>query len=677
MHYPGKYSNDPNQEDEIFKDKLVINQPAGSVEFINTKDAESVAVSHKNGSFTKFDKFGKDELIVRDNREHIMGDSLETINGQKTEHIDENHQRVVLGDVVDTIGDVSRWTEPMQKIKDIHRELHDKKRLFEIRRTDKENTIDQAPNQRKSGAHASCPSHSNVSKIIKNTSPTKVTNEKVNSRNVTKIESGSESYESVSGSGDICLTCWGKMISPSSQDGSWETETEKAEIVAKREEVQRRIYEYEKQLGQNKCPNGGNKIETIAKDFIQNVGLIFNDFESFRKDPRGKLVPTGIKIDPLGTTIYTQYRESSLVENVDVEKLPGGSYELNICDGWKVTVGSNGIEFKTSGPLNLFGTIVNVVGEHVGIGSRGELSLNGERVDVVGDIITLRPRKKSRTLDGGEETEIEQQVLVDGNMNVASNMVVRGGAHIEGEVSLHHITAPCEYHITEGDFTYDKNTEPQVLPPPSPDICYFGQNGVKIATEPQDCVSDAPKSPTYATLLPGALIGIAVGKDSDGNDHCLNVYSLNSPNFAVVDQHYHYFKNLPLKLFEQNCDVSATVGEQSGNGSANPHDAVRAVGARNNWPAPVLSQPVENSSTGKTVVEKFGGNGCNALEINKTDWDQTQSVDDSLPSGEGVRSQKYTDEYLKGQIKRIEAELESKYNELKLALDQLSKSVVI
>lgn len=672
MHYPGKYSNDPNQSEEIFKDKVVLNQPSGNFEFINTKDEESITITHKSGSYIKQDKFGRDDLTTRDKREHVLGDSLTTINGSQTEIIEENFQTIVLGDTLKTVGDAERWRKPMQNIKDEYREIHDIKRLFEVKRTDKKNFIDQSPKQSKAGTPAKCPSHSNISKVIVNNSPTIVTSRLVNSREVMNVQDGKEGYVDVSGSGgNLCLTCWGKMLSPSSQDGVWATETQKKTISQKREEIQKRIYEYEKQLGQNKCPNGGSSIETIAKHFVQNIGLVFNDFASFRKDPYGKLVPCGVKIDPIGTTIYTQYRETSLIENVDIDKFPGGSYELNVCDGWTATVGSHGIEFKTCGPLNLFGSTIKLTGEEVSIGSRGELALDGERVDITGEVISLRPKRLSRTLDTGGQTEIEQQVLVDGNLNVGLNAVIRGGAHIEGELSVHHITAPCEYHITESDFTYDHNMEPRVLPSTE---CYFGQSGVKIAMDPLDCTIDAPKSPTYATLLPGAPIGIAVGKDSNGDDHCLTVFSLYSPNFAVVDKHYHYFKNMPMKLFEQNSQVEANAGFQSAIGDANPHDAVRAVGARNNWSSPVLAQPVKNSTTVNTVVEKFGGNVCSPLSINQTDWDQTVSKNDSLPSGEGVRTQKYTDEYIKQRVKELEIELESKYTELKEELNKLAQS---
>jgi hypothetical protein len=668
MHYPGKYNNDDAENDEIFKDKSVLNQPAGNIEFVNTKDSESIAITHKNGSFVKFDKFGTERLTTRDHREHVIGDSLTSINGSNTVTIDENDQRVVLGDTIETTGDAEKWKKPMTQIKNAQKELHDSKRLFELRRTNSRNSIDQAPGQTKSGNHATCPSDSTTSKMIKTSSSTIVEPEEnaMPRTKVITIKDNSDTYQTVTGSGNRCMTCWGKLLSPSTQDGIWETEPEKAKIAEKREEVQKKIYEYEKQLGQNKSPNGGNSVKNVAKNFIENIGLVFNDFESFRKDPNGKLVPCGIKIDPLGTTIYTQYRDASLIEQVDVEKLPGGSYELNINDGWKATVGSNGIEFKTTGPLNLFGTLVNLTGEQINIGSRGEIGLDGERIDITADIISIRPKKLSRTLETGGETEEEQQLLIDGNLQVGLNATIRGGMHVEGELSTHHISAPCEYQMTETDFVWGEQIPPTFIGPNLPGI-----NGKKVNVRPDECAEDFPKSPTYATLLAGAKIGYVVVKDEEaGTEKTYDVYSYYSENFAQVDPHHHYFKNVPLKLFQSDENVSVTAGSVGGSGTLSPHDAVRAVGSRNNWTKPVLPLPVVNSKTENTVLTKFST--CeNGIQLNKTDWNEP-CENDSLPNGEGVRTSQYTDAEIKAKIAQIEEELEAKYKELKAELAKIS-----
>ena len=42
-----------------------------------------------------------------------------------------------------------------------------------------------------------------------------------------------------------------------------------------------------------------------------------------------------------------------------------------------------------------------------------------------------------------------KQILVDGNLGVSQNVVINGGLHVEGELSVHHITAPVEIQETE------------------------------------------------------------------------------------------------------------------------------------------------------------------------------------------------------------------------------------
>lgn len=668
MHYPGKYDNDSAENEEIHKDKVVLNQGAGNIEFINTKDDESVTVTHKSGSFSKFDKFGRDELTVVDKREHVMGNVATTVNGSLSISVDETSETVILGDTLETVGDESRWKKPMLQIKSAQRELHDMKRLFEVQRIGSKNSIDQSPMQKKAGGHAPCPTDINRSKMLQTTSGT-VSIPELNMmprRRIFNIKDNTDQYNIVVGSDNRCMTCWGKLISPSTQDGLWAIEGEKLKIAKKREEVQKKIVEYEKQLGQNKSPNGGSSIRTVAKNFIENIGLVFNDFESFRKDPSGKLVPCGVKIDPLGTTVYTQYRDTSLIEQVDVDKFPGGSYELNISDGWVVTVGSNGIEFKTTGPLNIFGPTVNISGESVQIGSRGELALEGERVDITGEVISLRPKKITRELESGGVPEEQQQVLIDGNLNVGVNTIIRGGLHVEGELTTHHITGPCEFQLTETDFVWGSQ-----IPPVNFGKCVGGLNGIKDTSRPGPCDENFPKSPTFATLLPGAKIGYAIGVDSAGNSHCLDVYSLYSENFAQVDPHIHYFKNIPLKLFQNDSSVSVQAGAVGGGGIASSHDAVRVAGARNNWTKPVLAHPVVNSKTEQTVINKFGGDACQTLSVNKTDWGEP-AVSDSLPIGEGVRTSNYSDEDVRKRVKELERDLESKYLELKKALAEIS-----
>jgi hypothetical protein len=164
-----------------------------------------------------------------------------------------------------------------------------------------------------------------------------------------------------------------------------------------------------------------------------------NDFASFRRDPVGKLVPCGVKIDPSGASLYTQYKESPLIEIVDVEKLIGGAFEIHSDYNYNVTAGSGGISLKTSGQMQLGGGVFTVAMENMLFSARSEIALAATRIDLNADIISLRPRE----ITGKKGAE--QQLLIDSNLNVGINTVIKGGLHAEGEVTLHHVTAPLEW----------------------------------------------------------------------------------------------------------------------------------------------------------------------------------------------------------------------------------------
>ena len=57
--------------------------------------------------------------------------------------------------------------------------------------------------------------------------------------------------------------------------------------------------------------------------------------------------------------------------------------------------------------------------------------MSSKRIDIAAEMLTLR-NKHSR------------QVLVDSNLGVSQNVVIQGGAHVEGELSVHHVSAPVE-----------------------------------------------------------------------------------------------------------------------------------------------------------------------------------------------------------------------------------------
>jgi hypothetical protein len=160
-----------------------------------------------------------------------------------------------------------------------------------------------------------------------------------------------------------------------------------------------------------------------------------NDMKSFRVDPIGKLRIDGVNVAIEG--VYETFKTSPHVEYVDVDDVPGGDYNLTCGNKYKLLVGAKGINIKTFGPMDMYGTIVNLIGEQVNISSQNEVLIDG------GERFSIRARKISLI-------PIEHQpVVVDGQLHVTRNAIVGGGLFVEGEVGMLHMTTPFEYYTTE------------------------------------------------------------------------------------------------------------------------------------------------------------------------------------------------------------------------------------
>ncbi len=672
--YPGDRSNEPESNSQVARDLVLLNQPAGGLEFRNTKDDEAVTLYHKNGSVIRFNKLSNDYLHTKDKREHVMGDLHVEVNGNVVQIFDKDVETIHLGDKINKTGDIDKWQKYTDEYKKVISDLHNVKRLFEIKRVKVHNFIDQAPEQTKSGSLAPCPTEATTSRTLYTVKPTvyvKAEKSLCSRTTMGLIAPEVEFIDVIGGGGKMfadgweCLTCWGTGNSPSSQDGVWDEETLKQQITQNRVDLQKQLFDIEKELGQNKHRNGGTQIDQVAKDLTQVIGLTFNDFESFRRDPKGKLVPYGVKIDPFGSGLYVQYRESTLVERVHADKILGGAYTLVANDSYKIIAGANGVSIKTVGPMEVSAPIYNASFEDVSINSRGGFVIGGERVDISGEIITIRPKRVQRTIEDAAgnvipilpanlsgETEPEQQLLVDGNLNVSMNLITKGGAHIEGELTVQHITAPLEYQITESDFEWGSQS-----------------NCLLDGTVDEDC-TEPVQSATRGDIVPNCLIGeCVVGSGSSAG--VWPVYSVCAPNSVLIHPHHHYFKNIPLKLIRDNTEVEVTVGNKLAAKTLDPNSVVRAIGARNNFAMPVIPKPVHNSTTNNTVHEKFGGSLCAPLVIDNGNWEESNR-NDTLPKGEGVRTSNYPDSDLFERVKELEKKLEEKYKELQDKLDALT-----
>jgi hypothetical protein len=96
-------------------------------------------------------------------------------------------------------------------------------------------------------------------------------------------------------------------------------------------------------------------------------------------------------------------------------------------------------------------------------------------------------------------------------MGVKNNLIVGGGAYIEGETYLNHITAPLEVQQTQ-------------------DTLVYGQFNTS----------------TDRTLPIGEVFV---------NGSWFTVYALTAPDVILTPPHSHHFNNVPLRLTSSNSDM--------------------------------------------------------------------------------------------------------------------------
>jgi hypothetical protein len=665
-HYPNKHNNTPDSSDtETFQDITILNQPSGLLEFGNKKGYETLTWQFHDGSHQKYTNETIQTLNVNNVQQHTIGKTFVKHMDNVTTTYEGNVETIHFGDSTEKVGDIDGWLKPQNEHKQLLMDLHDEKRTFDVMRTKSHGGIGQSSLQEKDGALAACPMDEIAITVITGEPATFTAGDSNCILPIApSVRSGKITYEALAGGGGVrfddgwgCFNCWGTGESPSSQDGEWTKEAIKDEIAAHMEDLVEPLANKEKELGQSKTPQGGSKSSIVSKDKFESIGLAFNDMIPYRIDPKGKFVPYGIKIDPFGKGVYPQYRETSLIEVVHADSPIGGDWIVNVGNKWNVNVGANGISIKTLGKAEMFAPIYHIVGEEIQLRADGEISIGAERINIEGEVITLRPKSVIREIEDATgairdlpandktETEAERQVLVDGNLNVEQNIIAKGGMHVEGEVTLHHITAPLEWQITEEDFEY---------------------------TQHDECGDSVSRRGTYADMVPGKTIGYVI-VSSGSSAGVYNVISTCATDAVSVHRHHHYFPSLPMRLMDGNTDFEVTVGDLTEETTLTPHDAVRAVGARNNFDYPAVALPISHAEQSKKhVYTKFGGwEGCDVFTIDNGAVGGI--VPEKTPKPEGNGEGTTMEDDLAAKKKEIDEYFDKKMEEYKQKLTKLER----
>jgi hypothetical protein len=453
LDYPGKYENYNSgitEEDvnvDNYRNKYVLNQKGGVFEIVNTDLNEKIKFTHYSGSFKEFNNQTNIELATKNDQKLVLNDQFNTVQGNKSEYTGKSLDTIITRDNYRKIGNLNK--EYFKKWKDIANVIQDNKQLFEIKRSTNNDIKDSNGNviikrnsteQVRSGNFTSYPVTDGTSLYHtlegkSNNSPGSLGSYD-NNDNIT-ISGSDNSPVKKAPSLDNWFALndnnWGpggKGKSLSTQDGNWDIENKKENLKTIIESNLRELTNIELELGL-----GGSEIIEISKHKLETIGTVMNDFGSIRFDDIGKLTSNEVVVNK--DTVYLNKKGTPLFEYVNVQDLPGGNYTLNVSNRYNVMVGAGGLNLKSYGPVNMSGTITNIAGEQINIGSDNEINIDsGKVINISAEILRLRNKN-------------QRQVLIDSNMGVNKNVVIGGGLHVEGEMFLQHVTAPKEFQETE------------------------------------------------------------------------------------------------------------------------------------------------------------------------------------------------------------------------------------
>tara|TARA_R110000796_G_scaffold143506_4_gene260098 strand:+ start:2013 stop:4367 length:2355 start_codon:yes stop_codon:yes gene_type:complete len=519
IDYPGSSENknsdiqNYNHNTETYRNKYVINQKGGSFEIVNTDNREALKLTHHSGSFKELNNHVNIEFATNNDQKLVQGDKFTTTKGYNNQYVGRDTDQIFIGDKYTKIG--NQKYDIFKEYKELLDPIADAKQLFEVKRASKIETDvgffkKTSLFQSRDGDFGACPvcTGSNRQRVWDN--KYKFTSIKTTDNSVYTYTKNDSDYDFINGvtstiatiavlnavgdkssflsKSNSCPVCNGSGLSPSTKNGNWITEDKNTYVIQRLKSIATDLTDLEKKMGR-----GGNEIITITKNKIENIGLVFNDFPSIRVDSIGKIDIDQVLVFDKG--VAATQKERPLHEYVHVDDLPGGSLVQSINNKWNVQVGAGGVSIKTVGGLDIGGSITNIAGQQTNVVAEDEINIDSKVVTIAAEMLILRNKNK-------------KQVVVDGNLGVNQNVVIGGSLHVEGELSVQHITAPVEI----------QETEPVVV---------------------------------QGTLISGKISYESIGSYKKGDSEITGVGGALFETFP----HTHPFKNVPLKLMKSKDDV--------------------------------------------------------------------------------------------------------------------------
>ena len=589
--YPGTYENMSNKDEQVYdnntetyRNKFVINQKGGALEFVNTDNREILKMTHYSGSFLEFNNHTNIEFATKNSQRLVQEDQYDTVKGFRNVYTERDLDYIIRGDHYHKVGyqnfnHHAQWREAMRPLANI-------KALFDIKRVMGGFHLDEFPItgearhdqfvnlQVRAGVPAPCPVCMDTGRV----GYWRVGNQMllVNRTDTSSMGNGA-TYATLSPMGGAP----GHFNPTGRGDLSWPVPNSIT-------------YKLFPMIYQDSLLHEQQAIDPLW--VLRGPGFIFgkpcpacNNVDGFAATgvpPTPGLSPSSME----GSWLEEEQKNDALLQAtlkgimgqlapLESEMGLGGSEIINIAKHKIENVGLVMNDFpsirvdplgkmlrsevivhpggvfvnQTPSPLvesvhvdDLPGgsysmNVANRWNVHVGAGgitmkSFGRVEIGGSQLNAAGDQVNIGAQH-DMNIDGGKRLSMvadiisirqreRGQVLVDSNLGVTQNVVIGGGLHVEGELTCQHITAPVEIQETEVARIYSKLLTGLTF-------------NCTLVGGTHDVSPHGVGHPTWT--------GATLTLNTDSNDD------------HVVDYgHSHLFKNAAMHLMDSNSAVRAT-----------------------------------------------------------------------------------------------------------------------
>jgi|TARA_R100000479_G_scaffold143245_2_gene78850 hypothetical protein len=496
------------QEHNEYRNKSIFNQRGASIDVNNSTDREEIKISQYSGSNITLNNLVNSELATNNKQITTINDSFEstgktksTFTGKdKIERVVENTYSLKGFKDQGELDQINLWKSTYEPVAKANSKFQIQRGGTSFPNGDATNKEGSRGDNSTLNQDIAVPDYvfenygpipkrdSSVDEVVSYTPVTPLKGKTPETKQPDPLEDvpkGNVVYEE------------GFEKNAATEDGDWAPTPEHEELPETIKKLQDDLNLIEQKTG-----NGGDIIDFTKRNKTQTVGAAFNDYPSVRIDPKGRSQPQEVVVGKNLT--FVNVGAAPHVEEVDNNmNFPAGNYTLTVGNKYNVLVGSGGVQLKSTGSVEIAGTSNKIIGEKVNITGKSGVSISSNsNVEIAGVGNDGHP---------GVQIRSNKQVFIEPGLGVKNNITSAGGVYAEGELFVHHVTAPIEIQETEDTLLYGR----------------------------------------FNTDLPRRLL---IAETEIGGSY-FPVYALPLDDLIVNYPHSHHFNNIPLRLMNSNTDV--------------------------------------------------------------------------------------------------------------------------